>query len=279
MKLSIVTVCHKSKAKIARYVETFLEHHTGDGSDGFEFIFVENSGEADFAESVQPLLSQGFEVKISYTENEGFGVGCNKGAELATGEILAFVNPDIEFLTRLDSLKMVGKQEWWGTCRQLDGKSRSGGVDIFPECKRTWHEFVGFHRFVNVVPSWFSSHLYVVGSFMVVTAQLFKRTGGFNPKFFLYYEEAELGRRLNKLAGPPVQVNGVEIMHIGFGSHANKRSIFEHETNGFLTYCRVTEQPWLVRHKIKTLRTVSKFSQGAKTRLEVLERKASSELN
>lgn len=279
MKLSIVTVCHKSTAKIARYVETFLQHHAGADAGGFEFVFVENSGEAEFAESVQPLSRLGFDVKVIYTENEGFGVGCNRGAELATGELIAFVNPDIEFMTRLDALKNVEKKEWWGTCQQLDGKSRSGGVDIFPECKRTWHEFVGFHRFVNAAPFWFGPHLYVVGSFMVVTSTLFKKSGGFNPAFFLYYEEAELGRRLNQLAGPPVQVSEVEIMHVGFGSHSNKRSIFEHESNGFLTYCRVTEQPWLVKHKIRTLRAVSRFSQGAKLRLEVLEQKALSGSN
>ena len=273
MKISIITVCHKSKEKILRYVETFLEHHRYAGSSNYEFIFVENSGEIDFAASVQPLLKNGFEVKIICTENEGFGVGCNRGAGLATGDILVFANPDIEFMTKLDALNLVERQEWWGTCRQLDGKSRVGGLDIFPECKKTWHEFVRFHRFVNVFPSWFGSKLYVVGSFLIVTVDIFRRTKGFDSRFFLYYEEAEFGRRLNKTIGPPVQLSNIVITHVGFGSHENKSSIYEHEANGFLTYCQVTMQPWLIARKIKTLGAVSRFSQGAKIRLEVLKSK------
>lgn len=271
MKISIVTVCHKSKIKIKKYVETFVACHSCGGRVEYEFIFVENSGEKDFNIAIEPLIKSGFGVKIIETENNGFGTGCNVGARAACGDVIIFANPDIEFVKNIDVVVDYKEEFWWGTCVQRNIKKENHCVDLMPEHKKLWHEVIGYHKFVNIFPGLFNSKLYVIGSFLIVTKKLYDISGGFNERFFLYYEEAEYCRRLNSLFNGPIIFKSTEIFHSGFGSHANRASIFKHEADGFLVYCDVTDQSWLKQRRLSILNTLSIFGSGVRMRRDALK--------
>lgn len=271
MRITIITVCHNSRKKIEAYVQSFLEQHTNeDDRSRYQFVFVENSGDSDFQTAVRPLVDNGFEVLVINTENEGFGIGCNTGAVHASGDLLIFANPDIRFLCNLGDLLNISPPLAWGTIRQVSEDGRACSIDFFPEHKGLLFELLQINRLINRFPRYFLKYCYVVGSFLIVSKNLFKFSGGFNPAFFLYHEEAELARRLHDMGGPPHINETISIVHESFGSHSSHYEVLKHEAQGFLTYCHVTRQPALIRKQLKTLRVLALLSCASKMRYEIL---------
>lgn len=253
-----------------------MEYHTADDHVQYQFVFVENSGETDFQSAVQPLKDSGFEVIVLNTANDGFGRGCNAGAQHATGDILIFANPDIRFLGNLVPLQAHARQPFWGTVRQITPSGRMYSIDLLPENKGLFFELFKLYHLINRFFRWFLQKSYVVGSFLIVSKDLFVKSGGFDSAFFLYYEEAELSRRLQVLNGPPVIETRVAVFHEGFGSHNSWDEIFRHEANGFLTYCEVTKQPGLLHARLRTLKLMGVVSKSSRKRFLALKTAAAS---
>lgn len=275
MKISLITVCHKSNETIVNFVASFLKWHCPSSDRArYEFIFVENSGSQEIRESVRPLADGGYEIKVVDSDNEGFGAACNLGAKHSSGDLLVFVNPDVEFLCSLDPLVDFFDHASWGTVRQLTPRGRMHSIDLFPEHKNLVFELAKGYRFVNKYFRLFLKNCYVVGSFLVVEKNIFEQMGGFNTRFFLYYEEVELCRRLQACAGPPSIEEGVSVLHAGFGSHETPEHAFKFSAEGFITYCKVTSQLNLIDSLLRQLFVLGIFSKSARKRYSILKKTA-----
>lgn len=235
-----------------------------------EFIFVENSGDPKVENHASRLKSKGFATKVIYTENDGFGSGCNVGARAASGDILIFANPDICFLSDLSHALSGFRRYSWGTVRQLSDKNTVYAFDLLPEYRNIMTEVLRAHRFLHILPL-IRRFVYPVGSFMFVKKDLFEASGGFNERFFLYFEEAELSRRLARLAGTAGYLAEVSIWHKGLGTQPSNAFAFAEDARGFLKYCEVTNQKKLIKKRMKTLRLLSFFSETARIRAKILE--------
>ena len=272
MRITLITVCYKSREKIKAYVNSFLEYHKDPSNNlQYQFIFVENSGDYSFQDAVQPLVNAGFKVIVLNTNNQGFGRGCNEGARFATTELLIFANPDIHFICNLGDLLDESLRITWGTVRQLSRSGRVTSFDFYPEYKGMLYEIFRFNRFINLYPTFFRKYCYVVGSFLIVSKKLFELSGGFNPAFFLYHEEAELARRLRVLSGSPNFYKAITIIHESFGSQSSYGEVLKHEARGFLTYCHITHQPALINRRLTNLHFLGLFSEICMRRYKVLK--------
>src|SRR5438445_7626876 len=81
--LSLIIVTHNSAGVVGRLI--------GSLPADVEIICVDNASSDDIAAVVAP-----FPAKLVRNErNLGYGAACNRGAALASGEHLFFVNPDI----------------------------------------------------------------------------------------------------------------------------------------------------------------------------------------
>lgn len=278
MKISLITICHKSKKDILRYTTSFLKYHSLEKTEmQYEFIFVENSGQPGLREVIQPLADGGFKVVVLDSDNEGFGIACNLGAQNSTGDLLLFVNPDIQFMNSLEPLAEFQENGSWGTVRQLTPRGKTYSVDFLPEHKNILCELTKVRLLLNKNPRLFLTRCYAVGSFLVVERSIFETVGGFNSAFFMYHEEAELCRRLHLFGGPLFIDNGVTVVHEGFGSHETLEQALEFEAQGFLTYCKVTSQLHLIRSRLRNFRLLGYFSKIARQRYSLLEKIASEE--
>jgi len=245
-----------------------LSNHKG---EAIEFILVENSGDTRIEAHASQLRSAGFATKVIYTENHGFGAGCNRGAEIATGKILAFVNPDVEFRTSIADLEHCFEREKWGTVYQVDRKGRAFCFDLLPEHQNVFTMGISAFRFFHRILPLIGNFLFPVGSFFVADRDIFHRVGRFDERFFLYYEEAELARRLQARVGRPGFCRDIEIYHAGLGTQPTTDFAFRHEIKGLITYCEVTEQPLVFSKRLRALRTLSRWSDVASNRVIMMQ--------
>lgn len=154
---------------------------------------------------------------IHNAANEGFGVACNQGAAGSAADYLLFLNPDTRLepdtLARTLAFLEAPAQRTVGICgiRLLDDDGHaSTSAARFPSPRIFFGEATGLGR---VLPGLFPRHLLtarecagtrdvdqVIGAYFVIRRALFEQLGGFDPRFFVYFEEVDLSLRA-KLAG------------------------------------------------------------------------------
>ncbi|MCU1682255.1 MAG: glycosyl transferase [Amycolatopsis sp.] len=168
-----------------------------------ETIVVDNASGGDDVARIRAAYP---EVKlIESPSNLGFAGGCNLGAAQAAGTVLAFLNNDAkpapgwvraavaEFRAQPTVGAVASKVlDWDGT-----------GTD-FVDAGLTWFG-MGYKRHAGSpladVPA--AEHevakdvLFATGSAMFVRAGLFAELGGFDDRFFMFYEDVDLGWRMN----------------------------------------------------------------------------------
>ncbi|KOV79893.1 glycosyl transferase [Nocardia sp. NRRL S-836] len=138
---------------------------------------------------------------VTSQENLGFAGGCNLGVEHATGSVLAFLNND----ARADrnwvkaAIKVFHAEPAVGAVasKVLDWD----GVNIdFVDGGLTWFG-MGYKRHAGQPDD--GSHdgpqdvLFGTGSALFVRAELYRELGGFDERFFMFYEDVDLGWRMN----------------------------------------------------------------------------------
>ncbi len=151
---------------------------------------------------------------IENAENKGFGSGCNLGAKNSSGNIIFFLNPDCCFQgghisTIIDNLqrdgcigalnpKMITPQGVFefsfaafpGLCSEARVKLEKRLSAAFPVIRRILERRFDGKRWVD----------WVTGGAMFVRREAFFKVGGFDEGYFIYFEDADLCRRLH-LAG------------------------------------------------------------------------------
>lgn len=192
-------------------------------------IVVDNGssdGSADF-------LNDADDVEVVRTgTNLGFAKACNVGAERGKGEFILFLNPDarlfersltgaIEFLRNLSNktvgivgVQLVGDDGLvQRTCARFPSPGRllaksSGLASIFKSLDFQMREWP--HDKVSTVDQ-------VIGAFFVVRRHLFEQLDGFDERFFVYFEEVDLSRRLSGIGFRSVYLADVQAFHKGGG--------------------------------------------------------------
>lgn len=176
-----------------------------------EVICVDNaSGGDDVARLKAAIGALGRAAAVRLVESDanlGFAGGCNLGARHARGSVLAFLNNDarpernwataaVATLAAEPTVAAVASKvlDWEGTTADFV----DGGL--------TWFG-MGYKRHagtpIEQVPA--AEHdepkdvLFATGSAMFVRASVFGEVGGFDERFFMFYEDVDLGWRLNLL--------------------------------------------------------------------------------
>lgn len=169
---------------------------------------------------------QGFKKKypwVHFIESEingGFSYGCNIGAKLADSHWVLFLNPDTEipktffetllpFCDKHFDYKLI-------SVRQEDSKGRdSYPYGIFPNMLNVIGLFRSLERNLfkksqskrNIskrkvaFPDWIS------GSFVLIRLEDYKKLGGWDDYFWMYYEDIDFSKRADKLGMKRVILN------------------------------------------------------------------------
>jgi N-acetylglucosaminyl-diphospho-decaprenol L-rhamnosyltransferase len=181
--------------------------------EGFTFgrvVVVDNaSGDG----SATDLNSFGLPLHvIQNPTNRGFAAACNQGAEGSRAHYILFLNPDTRVYP--DALAKTA------SFMESAENSRIGiiGVQMVEEdgtVLRHCTRFLATRYFMNVMlglnrvsPAGFPTHTYeewdhlqsreiehVIGAYFLMRRSLFETLGGFDERFFVYYEDVDLSLR------------------------------------------------------------------------------------
>lgn len=212
--LSIIIVNYN-----VRYFLHYCLLSIGNASQGLDVqvIVVDNASSDDNYLWIKQKFPETLFVQNKL--NQGFGKANNQGLELATGNLVLFLNPDtiVPENALHDCLAFFRKNESCGALgvHMMDGKGR-----FLPESKRSrptpivsFYKLSGLERFfpksklfgqyalgyldenqIHQVPI-------LAGAFMMVRRSLLEKVGGFDEAFFMYGEDIDLSYRLQNNTG------------------------------------------------------------------------------
>lgn len=200
---SLVTVTYNS----SRTLQAFWAH-TGGIPSGVEWIVVDNDSADDSAAVAERLGAR----VIRLSENRGFSAANNAGLAVALGDFVGFVNPDVRVdfgdLPSLDALARENRSLVSPQLRNADGslqpngrgypflldkvRNRLGAEDRLSE------SYLLFAEGTSPRPV-----VWLMGASVFGRREEIDRIGGWDPHFFLYYEDKDICLRAWR-AGIPV---------------------------------------------------------------------------
>jgi GT2 family glycosyltransferase len=216
-RVSIVIVAYGQRAVTERGLE-ILAGALGDGlGERFELVLVDNGSPDDTAELFARWANRA--TVVSLDRNRNFSGGCNAGAAAATGDVLIFLNNDVDVLPgALEELAATLSEPGVGAAgaRLLypDGDIQHAGVALLRSGGLPIPHHV-FHHQAGDLPA--ARGVYdvelVTGACLAVRADLFGSLGGFDEAFANGWEDMDLCLRV-RMAGERVVYRGdVELIH------------------------------------------------------------------
>jgi len=202
--------------------------------DNCEIIIVDNNSQD---KSVDILNDKYPHIKlIKLPKNVGFGAGNNAGAKVAKGEFLFLLNTDtilesnilahlIELMSENSDVGIIGPKLLFP-----DGSfqiSFSPEISIKGEfAARKLHKNAENENKLHIIEQDFQDIQevdIVVGAAFFIRADLFNLLGGFDEKFFMYFEESDLCQRVRTKGYKVLYTPHVSLIHIR-GYSVNKIS-------------------------------------------------------
>jgi GT2 family glycosyltransferase len=187
-------------------------------------IVVDNSADS---EDISDLVhSRPMTTYIDARGNIGFGAACNLAASVASQPVIAFVNPDAEVdvavLDRLvDEIASDRRRSSAGPLLvDADDRVRSGSGGWLPTPVRALVHATGLFRLLPGRGIWIGRNPntvidveWIAGTCLVIVTDVFREVGGFAPRYFLYQEDMDLGRRLRNHGYRQIIVGDLRVQH------------------------------------------------------------------
>jgi len=184
--VSIIIINYNGRSYLEECLESLMEINYSN----FEVILVDNNSEDDSIEFVKNNFPSVIILKLS--KNYGFAKPNNIGAKIAKGDFLLFLNNDTivtpNFITELVQVSLQDKQI--AVLQSLLLKSENE-VDSSGD----FIDVLGRVYSSKVIPVGVKPILSARGASMMVRKDAFWKLGGFDEKFYVSYEDVDLGWR------------------------------------------------------------------------------------
>lgn len=186
--------------------------------------------------SAADLHVRGIPVEIIFNgDNLGFGAACNQGARLCKGKYILFLNPDAQLLrdslsaplgymecAENSSVGIAGIQLIDSAGRVSRSCSRFPATFLFLSQALGLNKIPGLRSWGQHMGEWNHAHDrevdQVIGAFFLVRRSLFEKLGGFDERFFVYFEEVDLSYRAKRAGWRSVYLASAQAFHAGGGT-------------------------------------------------------------
>ncbi len=214
MKISVIIVAYINSEVLVKCLKSIEKYN--DIGECLEIIIVDNSPAEKRVEKA--IIENGCKfTKYIPADNKGFGAGNNIGASHATGNILAFLNPDIILIQPIFS-KVQKHFESNTNLALLGGKllyeDLSSAFSFYYDYKigliykwslKLWNKLNIFnHR-----------SMFISGANLFIRSEIFEEAGKFDENIFMYYEETDLTRRIRKSSKQEIKFDkNLKMIHL-----------------------------------------------------------------
>ena len=186
--------------------------------------------------SLAGLDHQGLPLSvIRNAGNRGFGAACNQGARAGGAEFLLFLNPDVRLLggslaVPLAHLARPEAADVGVSGVQLEGEGGrvARSCARFPRAATFLWTATGLDRLLPALrlgyrmSEWDHAATrdvdHVMGAFYLVRRRAFEAVGGFDERFFVYFEDLDLSLRLARAGWRARYVADARALHRGGGT-------------------------------------------------------------
>lgn len=200
-----------------------------------EIVVVDNDSSEDCASMIRENFP-GARLIVN-KDNVGFSRAANQGAEVAQGDYLLILNPDV--VLPEDGLKKVltyaQDHPDMGAlgCRFINGTG-----ELLPECKRNLpgiraatSKLFGFDwgYYANDLEEKETGDVAVLtGAFMFLKRELYEKAGGFDERFFMFGEDIDLSYLIHKSGHTNRFLGSLTIIHFKGESSAKDATYLKH---------------------------------------------------
>lgn len=252
--ISIVIVTYKSKEYIMRCLESIRESVQGLTT---EIIIVDNASGDGLGEFLNAKFPEA--IWIENEKNEGFAKAVNQGANLASGRYLLILNPDTQLLS--NTLKVLlnflehDQQDCIVGAPTFDERGKS-----IPSCRSLPHikNIIKYPLLLilrgkllktprrYLLDLWEQNETidvtqyngYITGACILATLDFFKKLGGFDEQYFMYFEDADFGFRIARSGHPAFLVAEAAMIHHGGYSSSQNPFTSLYAIEAYLHYIR-----------------------------------------
>lgn len=210
--LSIIIVTYNSERLVFDCLDSIYKYN--DIGNALEIIVVDNNSSDQ--EAVFSRIRNNYPkdiLLIKNSTNSGYGSGNNLGVDHATASRFIIINPDVRLLNSvfLNLLKIFDKDSEIGMLG-VTFSDKSCPLYFKPEYYSLFR-FI-FLKFYVSLYLFDMNRMYLSGSFLMFDKNAFVEAGKFDPKFFLYYEEADIANRILNLNKKIVLENKIKVLHL-----------------------------------------------------------------
>ncbi|XVS63685.1 glycosyltransferase family 2 protein [Actinosynnema sp. CA-299493] len=184
--------------------------------------------------------------------NLGYGAGANRGVASLPSSVgwVVIANPDLSWgVGSLDKLLEAAKR--WPRGGAFGPLIREPSGAVYPSARLlpSMGRGLGHALFAVVWPAnpWSREYRqaaatpeertagWLSGSCLLMRREAFDSVDGFDPRYFMYFEDVDLGDRLGRAGWLNVYVPEADVVHIGGHStkHASKRMLAAHHSSAY----------------------------------------------
>lgn len=258
MDVSVIIVNYNTKELLKNCIYSILNCSV---EIQYEIIIIDNAS----TDGSQKIITEEFpQIKfILNIENVGFGKANNQGAKIATGKYLFFLNPDCILLNNalLNFFEFMEINNRSGNIGAVGGillneeKGINSSYQKFPKMVTTIFSILTYHfnktlkhkikqteiKNYPVVDSPYFEVDFIVGADLFMSSKVFDKLNGFDENYFLYFEETDLQKRMDKKGLKRYILKDSQIIHYEgssiFDNYSSLRKIVLYN-NSMLKYFR-----------------------------------------
>ena len=203
-ELSVIIVNYNGKAYLLRTLESIFKNLT---NLDYEVVVVDNDSSDGSVESVKKAFPSVKLIALPY--NTGFSRGNNEGVRQASGRYLLILNNDT-YLPKGTVERLLSAKKSSPDCAIVaplvfnpdNSLQFSWGKDLnlFSEVFMKFFAEKWYRLLFKIKRGKLSRNVdWVSGACFLIDRDLYQKVRGFDENFFMYKEDADLGRRLRQL--------------------------------------------------------------------------------
>lgn len=231
----IVIVNWNSGPMLRDCIESVINYHDGVGR-----IVVVDNGSSDASANLPDALAAACDIVLA-NENLGFAKACNLGASRCASPYVLFLNPDARLIEPSVARAIAFMESPEGARYGICGVKLLGRHgDVERHCANFTDASTYLGQALGVAgrfPRLFTPHFMrdfdhghsrpvdqVIGAFFFVRRSLFDALGGFDERYFVYFEEVDFALRARKAGHDTYYLADATAYHYGGGTSENVKA-------------------------------------------------------